>query len=209
MLRQRGSFDKQKVSVFLAFRLLDGVIREKEGPGRSRAPADESLERKKDRDVRAVPVHACVFGAQGRMRRAWAQPVIFRVFFSDQRGNAKFDLLKNGDGCRKGQSGCGSVWLERSVRDAEAARSNRAIPTIFIPARSFSFLPYISSSFFFIPLFLFHPSPFLQFLPFFADTQLSRCVRRKALSRPIRPELPCLVRPGWNGRTGCPPCSVR
>ncbi len=27
-------------------------------------------------------------------------------------------------------TGCGSVWLERSVRDAEAARSNRAIPTI-------------------------------------------------------------------------------
>ena len=27
-------------------------------------------------------------------------------------------------------AGCGSVWLERSVRDAEAARSNRAIPTI-------------------------------------------------------------------------------
>ena len=26
-------------------------------------------------------------------------------------------------------SGCGSVWLECSVRDAEAARSNRAIPT--------------------------------------------------------------------------------
>ena len=27
-------------------------------------------------------------------------------------------------------TGCGSVWLERSVRDAEAARPNRAIPTI-------------------------------------------------------------------------------
>ena len=26
-------------------------------------------------------------------------------------------------------TGCGSAWLERSVRDAEAARSNRAIPT--------------------------------------------------------------------------------
>ena len=26
-------------------------------------------------------------------------------------------------------TGCGSAWLERSGRDAEAARSNRAIPT--------------------------------------------------------------------------------
>lgn len=42
-------------------------------------------------------------------------------------------------------TGCGSVWLERSVRDAETARSNRAIPT-----RNFKGLPiHISNPFFF------------------------------------------------------------
>ena len=30
-------------------------------------------------------------------------------------------------------SGCGSVWLERCVRDAEAGGSNPLTPTIFLP----------------------------------------------------------------------------
>ena len=46
-----------------------------------------------------------------------------------------FDKHKNDLPKKKGWdkvsflTGCGSAWLERSVRDAEAARSNRAIPT--------------------------------------------------------------------------------
>ena len=31
--------------------------------------------------------------------------------------------------CKKDISGCGSVWLERRVRDAEAASSNLVTPT--------------------------------------------------------------------------------
>ena len=40
--------------------------------------------------------------------------------------------LKCGAFVQRENSGCGSVWLERSVRDAEAEGSNPFIPTIFI-----------------------------------------------------------------------------
>ena len=40
-------------------------------------------------------------------------------------------------------TGCGSVWLERSVRDAEAARSNRAIPTRKIKGLCESMTPFL------------------------------------------------------------------
>lgn len=40
-------------------------------------------------------------------------------------------------------TGCGSVWLERSVRDAEAARSNRAIPTRKIKGLCESITPFL------------------------------------------------------------------
>ena len=33
------------------------------------------------------------------------------------------------------KSGCGSVWLERCVRDAEAGGSNPLTPTIFLPQK--------------------------------------------------------------------------
>ena len=41
-------------------------------------------------------------------------------------------------------SGCGSVWLERCVRDAEAGGSNPLTPTIFLPHRRFMTKTHIS-----------------------------------------------------------------
>ena len=47
------------------------------------------------------------------------------------------------------KSGCGSVWLERCVRDAEAGGSNPLTPTIFLFSEIQSFM----AGFFLYPAF--------------------------------------------------------
>ena len=56
-------------------------------------------------------------------------------------------------------SGCGSVWLERSVRDAEAAGSNPAIPTIPSPLPAIMFQHTLPALFDPVYIFSEHISP--------------------------------------------------